>query len=652
VVGLLVTIGAGLGGYFLVRHLMIPARVDAGAWRQFEVPGAGCSVQMPGTPTSRQQALPGAEGPLLMYLVELKRPDAAFMVGHARISAWQLRQIPLNQRFDRACQGMLANTPGSTLASQRDITLEGHPGRECVLAVKKQGKLVVRLYLVERDFLMLLAGGTGFDRDHPDVIIFFDSFRLTPARPIRQPQPPAREQPPVRPPVVPPSPPEPPKPQYPLPLLRTVTPSSRDRVSVVGFHSGNRLWHAGVDVWDRSLGRRLTQFDLGIGMTPRSLAIVPPGNIIAAEDGRVVLRSGGRLHELMGGKQNQGEQVAVAASPDGLTVAAQAAQTLRLWDVQHAQLRGVYDRPDGEPTGRPCLAFSPDGSFLASSAGEAGLTLRDPFGGDPEQSLPADAGVTALTFNPDGKTLAVATGAGPIKLWDVTARRESGICRVEVGSVEALAFAPDGRIWDPGTGKERFHRTHSVALTLLAISPDGKLLAAGDTEGLVSFFDPVTGAGRGILRADPAGRPIQALAFSPDGESLLTGSGNIVVGWRLDRVTTPPGPPLAGQPESPAPEGKTIEDWLVQQKERNASKRREAARNLSKYPMARDRVVPVLISLLDDQDKGVRLEAACALMEIGKPDSGFPTLRALLADSNDEIRREAAQRLGKFGPLA
>ena len=55
----------------------------------------------------------------------------------------------------------------------------------------------------------------------------------------------------------------------------------------------------------------------------------------------------------------------------------------------------------------------------------------------------------------------------------------------------------------------------------LAFQPDGKVLAAGDYNGLVRLWD--TSTGREIGRPLPQGEIVMSLAFSPDGKILAVG---------------------------------------------------------------------------------------------------------------------------------
>jgi RNA polymerase sigma factor (sigma-70 family) len=221
----------------------------------------------------------------------------------------------------------------------------------------------------------------------------------------------------------------------------------------------------------------------------------------------------------------------VAVSPDGKTLAIGYAHGAKIVDVATGRERVTLP-------GRACaaIAFSPDGKVVAQGHLLEGhpITLADSTSGETLAELTGAAkNCCSLAFSPNGKVL--ATAADTVRLWDLATKKElrrfTSNGPREYG-VYAIAFSPDGQklasaegsdktviVWEVATGKQlvtfKGHAEYAVAV---ALSSDGKTVASGGGEGAIRVWDLDTGKERAALKATT----VQSLAFSPDGKMLAS----------------------------------------------------------------------------------------------------------------------------------
>ncbi len=299
-----------------------------------------------------------------------------------------------------------------------------------------------------------------------------------------------------------------------------------------------------------------------------------PGRVPALPPARAVLAGSGVAHGL--GFSADGSTL-VAADHDG---------RLQVWDVASRRLRATA----AHPFGFPLMAVAPDGRWAAVGGwivrpGETDVTrIHDVSTGRLLAMLPGTASPCDFAFSADGQTLTVVVLRGAskdlaVQTWDTATWQpiaEVVVPAEPFGVAFSARLFKDGRLlalvsrkdpgtvtlWDVNTGRQTGMLSPEPdapeSFTFgLALSPDGRTLAAARSHARVVLCDVATGRVRLTLRGPTAEMVYFRLAFTPDGRSLV-GAGHKWAGRlpdsRLDPVARSLGLPT---------ESRAILEWVV-----------------------------------------------------------------------------------------
>jgi WD40 repeat protein len=290
---------------------------------------------------------------------------------------------------------------------------------------------------------------------------------------------------------------------------------------------------------------------------------------------------------------HRGLVVALAYSPDGRTLASASADgTARLWDLNTGKLTATLQSPAARAY---CVAFSPDGKTLAVGYGGPNglvqmwdidpLTRRQFW----EAHLRATRGVAfnqvngfwqlatagdgagiriwsfvsygvpmgnhgkgrpagALAWNRNGRYIAdVTLRPAFIRVWETQSPSSStnGIQPYRKTSRisdwgHSIAFHPTAdqivagldrtvAVWSPSDyGPPLMWPAHAGAVLGVAFTPDGETLLTGGADGLVKLWDP---AGRLRHTFDWKIGDVGAVAFAPDGLTAAAGGYETILVW-------------------------------------------------------------------------------------------------------------------------
>jgi len=238
----------------------------------------------------------------------------------------------------------------------------------------------------------------------------------------------------------------------------------------------------------------------------------------------------------------------VALSPDGRLLATACFDgNVRMWNAISGELLNTFSQVwPADSTG--FADFIPEQNLLAS-ASRQGVTIREIESWALIRDLAGSWRAAALSAN--GKSLA-SLGDDGLIVWDTKSWRTNLLpAGATVGWAAHLALTSDGQglaatsqasqqidFWEVAAGSKKYELAATNSPNSVAISPDGRWLAAGGMNGQLILWSLATGEVAASTK--PHSGWLLGLAFSPDSQVLATGGGDQLIAlWDVATNTIP-----------------------------------------------------------------------------------------------------------------
>jgi hypothetical protein len=184
----------------------------------------------------------------------------------------------------------------------------------------------------------------------------------------------------------------------------------------------------------------------------------------------------------------------------------------KVWDVAARRVLSRFRTPQSTFNG---AAIDHSGASIVTWSDSSAAELWDAATGAAKGTLKGHVStIASATFATDGALLLTVSTDGTANIWANGGAAVIATLRPQEGAILSARFLPDAQrvvallednklvVWDPASKQQpKPIETPDLADTVV-VSPDGRLMAIADRDGMVVIWDSTTGATRFMLAAD------------------------------------------------------------------------------------------------------------------------------------------------------
>jgi WD40 repeat protein len=290
-----------------------------------------------------------------------------------------------------------------------------------------------------------------------------------------------------------------------------------------------------IRLWEISSGRLVNTLRLD-APDEQGLAVSPAGDVVAIRSRGEILLWDWQADKIVAAIREEVGRC-LAFSPTGAwLVAGNRDGSVNVWDTASRTLARTLRMPSRVQS----VAVSHGGKLIAAGGNDGSVLLWSFDTGELIDRLPShQSPVLSVNFSEKDETLD-SVDVDEIKSWDILSRRGGPSVRPRL-SASIWALSDDNRVAasatralvsldysvrlvDVATDRQlKVLEGHKLPVTALAFSPDGRVLATGSWDTDIKLWDLQSGRPRQSLEGNSISSGIKTLAVSRDGKYLVTG---------------------------------------------------------------------------------------------------------------------------------